>query len=322
MEQMYKKRERRIAKRCRTTMRISVTEGFGCYSIHEDSTLFRAVCGFMEGSQEGYVENRWLVEDYVKRLDKIEDEGVTTRATKLGRKVLLSQIVSLMYNGEVAKALEMNVLRKKRFSTVNLARVSDMNSSFNPSALDAIASCEGGKAKGEMGLLCGESTLRRCLDQVFQLAQKLGFYILPMEHAGTIWCWGDDTGLLRTAVNRYVKRIYFDACCDSANEDDPWIVPITGDGVVTSRQGTCATVLGPKLADRRLAQQEKTGKTMNQSSNMYTPAVAGFVSEAELMPYFHRLVGEFLQIEEQQCSTVWLTANAVRCTYTLSWSQI
>ncbi len=40
-----------------------------------------------------------------------------------------------MYNGEVAKKLEVNVLRKKRFSTVKLARVSDMNSSFNPSAL-------------------------------------------------------------------------------------------------------------------------------------------------------------------------------------------
>ena len=33
----------------------------------------------------------------------------------------------------------------ERFSTVKLARVSDKNSSFNPSALGAIASCEGGK---------------------------------------------------------------------------------------------------------------------------------------------------------------------------------
>jgi hypothetical protein len=282
-----------------------VTEAFGCFSIPEDSTLFRAVCGFMEGSQEGSAENRWLVDDYVKRLHKTKDEeGATRRATKFGRKELLSQIVSFMYNGEIAKQLEDNVLRKKRFSTVKLARVSDTNSSFNPSALGAISSCEGGKAKGEMGLLCGESTLRRCMDQVFQLAQKLGFYILPKEHAGTIWCWGDDTCLLRTAVHRYVKRIYYDACCESMNKDAPWIVPITGDGVVTSRRGTFATVLGPKLANRRLVQQEKTGKTMNQSSDMYTPAVAGFVDEAELMPYFHRLVSEFLQIEEQQYCVV------------------
>ena len=104
MEQMYKKRERRIAKRRRTKMRISVTEAFGCHLIPEDSTLFRAVCGFMEGSQEGSAENRWLVDDYVKRLHKTKDEeGATRRATKFGRKELLSQIVSFMYNGEVAR---------------------------------------------------------------------------------------------------------------------------------------------------------------------------------------------------------------------------
>ena len=79
-------------------------------------------------------------------------------------------MVTYMYDGEVVKQLERNVIRKKRFSTVKLARVSDMNSTCNPSALGAIASCEGGKKKGEMGLLCAESTLRRCVDQVLLLA--------------------------------------------------------------------------------------------------------------------------------------------------------
>ncbi len=228
-----------------------MNEAFGCNAIPEDSALFRAIYGFMEGSQESCTENTWLVDDYVERLDNIENEGPTTRATKCGRKTLLSQMVACMYNGEVAKELEKNVLRKKRFSTVKLARVSDMNSSFNPSALGAIASCEEGKGKGEVGLLCGETTLRRCMDQGFHLAQRLGFYHLPLEYAGAIWCWGDETGLLRTAVHRYVKTIYYDACCDSVNKEAPWIVPITGDGVATSQRGTYATVLGPKMADPR-----------------------------------------------------------------------
>ena len=261
-EQTYKKRERRIAKKRRTRAKISVNEAFGNNSIPQDSTLFWAVCGFMEGSQEGYDENRWFVSDYVKRLHKQEKEDTTTatRATKSVRKALLSQIVSFVYNGEVAKQLEENVLRKKRFSTVKLARVSDMNSSFNPSALGAIASCEGGKGKGEVGLLCGETTLRRCMDRVHHLAQKLGFHSLPLEHAGNIWCWGDETGPLRQAVHRYVKRMYYDACCDSVTKEDPWVLPLTGDLVVTSRRGAFVTVLGPKLADRRLVQQEQTGK--------------------------------------------------------------
>jgi hypothetical protein len=305
MEQTYKKRERRIAKKRWTRLKISVKDAFGRNSIPEDSSLFRAVCGFMEGSQEGHDDNRRFVAEYVQRQDNNNDAEVTSaRTTKCGRKGLLAQIVSFMYNGEVAKELEVNVLRKKRFSTVKLARVSDMNSSFNPSALGAIASCEGGKAKGEVGLLCGESTLRRCMDKVLILAQNLGFYYLPPEHGGSIWCWGDDSGLLRGAINRYVKTIYHDACCDTVTKDAPWIVPLTGDGVVTSKRGAYVTVLGAKLADGRLVQQEQTGKTMNQSSAMYTPIVAGFADEAELMPFFQRMVEEFLKIEEEECCVV------------------
>ncbi len=102
-------------------------EAFGANSIPEESTLFQAVCGFMEGSQEGYDDTKWFVTDYVKRLYKKESEGKTIRATKFGRKELLTRMVAFMYRGEVAKHLEENVLRRKRFSTVKLARVSDMN---------------------------------------------------------------------------------------------------------------------------------------------------------------------------------------------------
>jgi hypothetical protein len=130
--------------------------------------------------------------------------------------------------------------------------VSDMHSSFNPSSLGAIASCEGGKEKGEMGLLCVETPLRRCMDHVLLLARNLGFYSMPLPEEGKIWCWGDATGILSTAINRYVKTIYYDACCDSANATAPWIVPLSGDGVRTSQRGTFVTVMDPKLADPRL----------------------------------------------------------------------
>jgi hypothetical protein len=270
MQQMYIRKERRIAKKRQTRVKSAVHEAFGGNTIPEDSTLFQAVCGFMEGSQECYDDNKWFVSEYVKRLDKKESDRKAIRATKFGRKELLTQMVSCMYSGDVAKQLEDNVLRRKRFSTVKLARVSDMNSSFNPSALGAIASCEGGKLKGEVGLLCGESTLRRCMEQVLQLAQQLGFYLLLLQHAGTVWCWGDESGALTTAIHRYVKRIYVDACCDGVTKESPWNVPLTGDAVRTSQRGTIVTVLGPKLADRRLVKQEQTGKTMCQSSEDQT----------------------------------------------------
>ncbi len=58
MEETYKKRERRTAMKRRTRCKKSVHEAFGANSIPEDSTLFQAVCGFMEGSQECYDDNK------------------------------------------------------------------------------------------------------------------------------------------------------------------------------------------------------------------------------------------------------------------------
>jgi hypothetical protein len=177
--EIYRRRERRTAKKRRTRVKIAVKEAFGSNSIPEDSPLYQAVCGFIAGSQDGEEENRWFVADYIKRLHKTENVEKVIRASKAGRKALLSQMVTYMFDGAVVKELERNVIRRKRFSTVKLTRVSDMKSTFNPSALGAIASCEGGKLKGEMGLLCAESTLRRCMDHVFWLAKSLGFYSLP-----------------------------------------------------------------------------------------------------------------------------------------------
>jgi hypothetical protein len=54
---------------------------------------------------------------------------------------------------------------------------------------------------------------------------------------------------------------------------------------------------GPKEADPRLACQQATGKTSNQSQNMYTPAVAGYVDESNVMKYFDKMVNCFREIE-------------------------
>ena len=43
-----------------------------------------------------------------------------------------------MYDGEIARDIELAILKTKRFCTVTLARVSDMQSTFNASAVGAI----------------------------------------------------------------------------------------------------------------------------------------------------------------------------------------
>ena len=51
-----------------------------------------------------------------------------------GRKLILAQMVEHMYDGEIVRDIEEAVLKTKRFCTVTLARVSDMNSTFSASA--------------------------------------------------------------------------------------------------------------------------------------------------------------------------------------------
>ena len=50
MEQTYKKRERRITPKRRIRAKIAVNESFGIHSIPKSSSLFWAVCGFMDDS--------------------------------------------------------------------------------------------------------------------------------------------------------------------------------------------------------------------------------------------------------------------------------
>jgi hypothetical protein len=107
----------------------------------------------------------------------------------------------------------------------------------------------------------------------------------------------------------------------AATASDPWIVPLT--------------VLGPKMADRRLVNQQRSMKTMYQGSDMYTPACAGYATEDELMEYFNLLVNEFLKIEAQQFCvvndkeyTVYIMeievtdSGLVRCSVLARWSPL
>ena len=199
--------------------------------------LFKAALGFMKASQ---LQNQGVQKENVRDRDSwLADVNKVPekRCMEKHRKTLLHQMVTHMYEGEVVRDFERAVLKRKRFSTVNLARVSDMQSTFNPSAVGSIAKCEGGKVKGEMGLLCSESTMRRTMDLVHDQAVQLGFSFMPEGCAGKVWCWGDCGALLQRAVNLYVKAIYYDACCEGVTEYNPWIVPITGDAVKTSQRG-------------------------------------------------------------------------------------
>jgi hypothetical protein len=129
------------------------------------------------------------------------------------RKKLLADMIPYMYDGEIMRDTMAAIVKKKRFCTVTLGRVSDMNSTFTASAVGCISKCEGGKEVGEMGLLCGESALRRTMDLVHDQAVQLEFSCMPEKDLGKVWCWGEgDEALSTMAINMHVKAIY----CDTA----------------------------------------------------------------------------------------------------------
>ena len=82
----------------------------------------------------------------------------------------------------------------KRFKVARIAKAIDVDSAFNPIAVGALRACEGDLGKGEVGLLCGASSMRRRQQRVHELALKLGWSYSPEVLAGEGWSWGSDEG--------------------------------------------------------------------------------------------------------------------------------
>jgi hypothetical protein len=197
------------------------------------------------------------------------------------------------------ESLEKKFFERKKFNVVEICRKSDVESQFNAGALQSMANCESGKKKYTRGLLCSDATLRRTQKKVHKLAEGLGFSSLPTVEEGNVWCWGDADGNFKTAVNRYVYEIYVKARCDFVTKDKPWKLALTGDLARVNFRGKAITIGGPKQVDPRLPCQAMKGKTSNQSREMYTPAVAGYVDEGYIMTYFNAMVASFREIETQ-----------------------
>ena len=259
---------------------VSVCRAFGWSQETADPILLRAACGFWEGCSNP---------------DVGDDERVSCRA----RMNIWQELTCRGFKGKLMDELNQAFKKQSRFDVVELARRSDINCQFNATAVGAVSHCELGKKKYDRGILCSDATLRRTQKQVLELAKSLGFTSYPTEEEGKVWCWGDDHGDFVTGVNRYVYEIYVKARCPLVTKDQPWIVSLSGDLARVSTRGKAITMMGPKITDPRLPCQQATGKTSNQSRNLYTPAAAGYVDETHLMKYFDRMVAAFREIQER-----------------------
>jgi hypothetical protein len=257
-----------------------VCNAFGWSQKSADPLLLRAACAFWDGCSN------------------VDHDG-TERVSFKTRLEIWLDITFRGFKGEAMDALEKAFKKASKFDVVELARRSDVKSQFNAKSVGAISHCELGKKKYDRGLLCSDATLRRTQKRVLQLAKSLGFSAYPREEEGKVWCWGDEKGDFVTAVNRYVYEIYVKARIPMVTKQNPFIVPLTGDLARVSARGKSITLCGPKLSDPRLNCQQATGKTSNQSRNLYTPAVGGYVDEEHIMKYFDRMVVCFRDIQDR-----------------------
>ena len=243
-----------------------------------------------------------------------ETTGTGNRASKETRKAILKAIIKDGFGGTLQAELEKDGVKKKRFNVFELAKLSDLESKFNSEALGSIARCEPGLQKNHQGLLPSATTFNNCLMGLNREATRRGFSCMPETNT---WCWGDAEGnTLREGVHRYVKAVYFDAWDARATADDPYVLVVSGDLARVSFSGKACTLGGPKQCDHRLVSQELTSKihttgrgvrytnTMNQSRNLYTPAIGGYSTESDMMPLFEELVDFFVEIEMQQFCVV------------------
>ena len=286
----YKEEEIKASKR-KSNSKQAVLSAFKWHEERTDPDILRAVTAFWEAFSEqttGNLEWRSL-----------------KRRSKLQRMIAWKHVTEYGWNGDMIKELDACFVEKKRFSAVQIAKLSDMESNFNLKVASDLGKCDPGWKKYGRSILPSEASCRRKQHRVHEAAICHGLSSFPVEQNGNVWCWGDEEGNKFTqGVNRYVYEIYAKLNDTTVTKDNPWIIPVTGDLARVSYRGKGITMCGPKEADPRLPSQRLTGKTMNQSRKLYTPAVAGYTSEADMMPYFDKLVNAFMQIEKDGFCTV------------------
>ncbi len=265
----------------------AVCRAFGWTKLKVDPTLLRAACGFWSDTVQCSTDSEDTTD--------IGDSRVSLKR----RMEIWTNLTCHGFQGKVMASLEKEFFQRKKFNVVEICRKSDVESQFNAGALQSMAKCESGKKKYTLGLLCSDATLRRTQKKVHKLAEGLGFSSLPTEEKGIVWCRGDAEGNFKTAANRYVYEIYVKARCDLVTKDKPWKVAVRGDLARVNFRGKEITIGGPKQVDPRLPCQAMKGKTSNQSREMYTPAIAGYVDEGYIMTYFNAMVASFREIATQ-----------------------
>lgn len=240
----------------------------------KDEDFFDAALGFWMGCQKEGVD------------------GKTGRAGSVFRKELLRDLAKWSFKGELWEEIKREIKMENRASPVRIAKMQDMESSITPRALQGIRECLPSYEKGKHGMeLPSQSCVNVPKEQVYAFSKEA--FGSTFENDGRLWRWD-----MKRGVHTYLKRKYVDLKAKCTKED-PFIVCPTGDGLRVSQRGASMAMCGLKVVDRKHPETNGTGKSMNQSPHLYTPAICALGGEKETMPAFREMVKILQKVENQ-----------------------
>jgi hypothetical protein len=148
-------------RKFKSTAKTQVLKAFKWKEEQTDPQLLRAVSAFWEAyserSQMGKAEWRQL-----------------KRKSKKERMIAWKYVTEYGWDGEMAVELESGFVEKRRFSAVDVARASDLDSNFNLKVVSDLNKCDAAHKKYARDLLPSETTCRRIQDRVHRAAVRHG----------------------------------------------------------------------------------------------------------------------------------------------------
>jgi hypothetical protein len=108
--------------------------------------------------------------------DEVDEAQTMKKRMSLGDAMKMWEDIALNgWAGVLRKELQKEFIDSKKYFPIQMARLSDVNSTFNVRAVSDIVKCDTTRIKYERGLLPSDQTCRRVMQCVYNAAVQIGF---------------------------------------------------------------------------------------------------------------------------------------------------
>jgi hypothetical protein len=207
------------------------------------------------------------------------------------RQQVLMDFVKAAWDGEVWAKLKKECYAATRFPKLKIAHEMDANVNVNYTIVDTFRQMEANIKANKQGIICGSTSIKSIHRKISDKADELLGGHFPSKYGGTVW-----TCDAQKFCNEYFTAHCLDAGITGTKEK-PLIFSVTGDGLVAGWASIFAA--GVKKVDPRLASQQATGGTSNQSKHEYTLHTVAFLDEKSSLELVYPLMDELKRIQDE-----------------------